>query len=132
MKRSSGPLIRFSPNYFLLAVILLFIEMVIGVYVHDCFFRPYGGDFLVVILLYCFARACLNLRVIPVALAVLLFSWFFEWLQYLKLADHLSLGHRASVKLLLGNYFSWTDICCYTSGIIVVLAVEGIRMRGLV
>jgi len=116
----------------LLAVTLLFIEVVIGVYVHDCFVRPYAGDFLVVILLYCIVRAWVNLRVITVALTVLLFSWFIEWLQYLKLADHLPWGHRTTIQLLLGNYFSWTDICCYTSGIIVVLAVEGIRMRGLV
>jgi hypothetical protein len=93
---------------------------------HDRFIRPYAGDFLVVILLYCFVRACFNLRVFPVASGVLLFSYLVEWTQYLKLADHLSLAHNSLARILIGDYFSWTDMLCYTGGFIVIIFFEKI------
>jgi hypothetical protein len=44
---------RFNLRYALLSVLLLGIEIFIGACLHDSIIRPYGGDFLVVILLYC-------------------------------------------------------------------------------
>lgn len=37
--------------------LLLLLEALIAVFVHDRFVRPYLGDVLVVVLLYCLARA---------------------------------------------------------------------------
>lgn len=120
-------MIRFNGNYFFAGLLLLSVEIMIGTFIHDHFIRPYAGDFLVVILLYCFVRAWINLRVIPVAIAVLLFSYFVEWTQYLKLADSLNLGHHSLARILLGDYFSWTDMLCYTFGIVTVIALERIE-----
>jgi hypothetical protein len=102
----------------------LFIEILIGVYAHDNFIRPYAGDFLVVILLYCIIRTILNLPVVWVAVSVLLFSCFVEWTQFIKLADRLQLPRHSLARILLGDYFTWTDIGCYSCGIITVLAIE--------
>jgi hypothetical protein len=128
LKQSSIHIIRFKRNYFLMTLVLLLIEIIIGAFMHDRFIRPYAGDFLVVILLYTFVRAFFNLQVIPAALVVLLFSYFVEWTQYLKLADHLQLSHHSLSRVLLGDYFTWTDILCYTAGIITVIAIEGIKI----
>ena len=69
-------------------------------------------------------RAFFNLRAIPVAAGVLMFSYFIEWTQYLKLADYLQLGHHSLSRVLLGDYFSWTDMLCYTAGILAVMVFE--------
>ena len=42
-------MIRFNKHYFGLAVIILLVEVLIALYVHDDFIRPYLGDVLVVI-----------------------------------------------------------------------------------
>jgi hypothetical protein len=129
LKPSSPHIIRFKRNYFLISLALLLIEIMIGAFLHDRLIRPYAGDFLVVILLYCFVRAFLNLRVVPVAAGVLLFSYFIEWTQYLKLADHLQLGHHSLSRILLGDYFSWTDMLCYTAGFLTAVALERIQIQ---
>jgi hypothetical protein len=129
LKPLSLPIVRFKRNYFLISLALLLIEIMIGAFMHDRFIRPYAGDFLVVILLYCFVRAFFNFQVIPVAIGVLLFSYFIEWTKYLKLADHLKLSHYSLSRILLGDYFSWTDILCYTAGILTVMVFERIQIQ---
>ncbi len=120
-------MMQFNRKYFFISLGLLIVEILIGSYMHDRFIRPYAGDFLVVILLYCMIRACYNHRAFPVALVVLLFSYLVEWTQYLKLADYFHVRHGSLAGILLGNYFSWTDMLCYTLGISVVLVLESLH-----
>jgi hypothetical protein len=47
----TGHMLRFHLRYFLLSVLLLGVEIFIGAYMHDDIIRPYGSDFLVVILI---------------------------------------------------------------------------------
>jgi hypothetical protein len=129
LKYLPGIKIRLNWNYLLISQVLLLMEVFIGVFIHDQFVRPYAGDFLVVIMLYCFVRACIDLRVFPVALTVLLFSYFVEWTQYLQLADFLHLNHHSLLRVLIGDYFCWTDIFCYTGGILTVILLEELFSR---
>ena len=122
-------LIRFHPWYFLFFILLLAVEIYIGFYMHDAVIRPYGGDFLVVILLYCFVKSFLNTPVAGTALAVLLFSYIIETLQYFRLADRLGFRGPSVARTLLGSYFAWNDILCYTLGILAVLAVERVLAK---
>ena len=115
---------RFSLPYFLLSILLLAVEICIAAYLHDRIIRPYGGDFLVVILLYCLVRSFLNTPILPTALAVLVFSYLIETLQYFRLADHLGLKPHSLSRILLGDYFTWTDILSYTLGILFVIGLE--------
>jgi hypothetical protein len=122
---------RFRGWYFLLSLLLLGVEIFIGVYMHDRIIRPYGGDFLVVIWLYCLVRSFWDLPVPVTAVLVLLFSYLVETSQYFHLADRLGFKGRSLMRVLLGSYFTWTDILSYTLGILFVLVVEGIiRRRG--
>ena len=115
---------RFYFWYFLLTIILLGIEIVIGAYMHDGLIRPYGGDFLVVILLYCLVRSGANFPVLPTAAAVLVLAWLVEIGQYFGLADRLGFKGHSLGRILLGSYFSWADMLAYTLGILLVLLVE--------
>ena len=55
--------------------VILIIEIIIGVYIHDAFIRPYIGDVLVVILICCFIRIFI-LRYLLVSLSCFsIFSW---------------------------------------------------------
>jgi len=57
-------------------------------------------------------------------LAVLLFAYLIETLQYFKLADLLGLKPHSIPRIMLGDYFTWTDILSYTLGIATVIVLE--------
>lgn len=98
---------------------------------HDRIVRPYVGDYLVVILLYCVVRCFLDVRVLAAAVWVLVFSYAVEVSQYFHLADHLGFREPSLARVLLGTYFTWTDMLMYTLGILTVLGVEkSIRRDG--
>jgi hypothetical protein len=118
--------LRFNWFYFVLALLIFAIEVLIAVYVHDDFVRPYVGDFLVVVLIYCFVRSFLQSSVIPVALAVLVFSYVVEVLQYFNVVKLIGLEHSRIANIVIGNYFTWTDILSYTLGILFTTLVEKI------
>jgi len=119
---------RFNRNYFLISLLLLLIEIFIGARMHDAFVRPYAGDFLVVILIYCMVRMLFDFGRAEVALGTLLFSYAVEWTQYWHLADHLHLGHHTLARILLGDNFSRVDLACYTFGILTVILIEKILL----
>ena len=118
--------LSFNKNYFGYAVILFFIEFLIGKYAHDEFIRPYVGDFLIVIFLYCLIKAFINIGVKTTAMAVLLISYVTETLQYLNILDFLGLRQSAWANLLLGNYFAWQDILAYSLGVLTIIVIEQI------
>jgi len=99
-------------------------EIVIALYVRDQVIRPYGGDFLVVIFLYCLIKCFLTVDVVALAPAVLLFSYLMEALQYFQLVQVLGLSKYGVVKVVLGTSFEWMDIMAYTLGIVLVIIIE--------
>jgi hypothetical protein len=111
-------------RYFILTISLLVTEILIALYMHDSIIRPYGGDFLVVMLIYCFVMIFLHQPPVPVALGVLLFAYAVEVSQYFHVVVLLGLGHSRAANIILGNSFSWTDMLCYTLGILLVIVVE--------
>ena len=121
-------MIRFQKRYFVFAILLFGIEVLIALFIHDGVIRPYVGDFLVVILIYCFVRSFFTASVFKTALSVLLFAYLLEFLQYLNLIGRLGLQNSRIANLLLGNLFQWGDLVAYTLGIVVVLVLEKINL----
>ncbi|HOY05448.1 MAG TPA: DUF2809 domain-containing protein [Saprospiraceae bacterium] len=111
-------------HYFLAAVLLFAIEVLIALYMHDRFVRPYMGDFLVVILIYCVVRAFVDASVLKTALFVLLFSYTIEVLQYFQIVQRLGLQHVAVARIVIGTSFEWGDLLAYTGGVLLVLLLE--------
>ncbi len=114
----------FNLKYFIFAIVLFIIEVLIALFVRDSFFRPYFGDFLVVILIYCAVRTFINATPLKVAIGVLLFSYLIEVLQYFNIVDRLGLSDNKVAKTVIGYGFEWWDILAYTLGIITVLILE--------
>ncbi len=121
--------LKFQPKYFLVAILIFLGEILIAVYIHDRIIRPYVGDFLVVILIYCFVKAFLDVPVVATALAALLFSYLIETLQYFNIVKILGLQNSKVVTTVIGNSFAWTDIFAYTVGILFVLCMEMILAK---
>ncbi|WP_298740036.1 DUF2809 domain-containing protein [uncultured Chitinophaga sp.] len=115
---------KFSTRYFSLFLLLFITEILIAVFVHDNFIRPYVGDFLVVILIYCFVKAWINAPVKATAIAVLLFAYTVEVLQYFQLVKRLGLQHSRLANIVIGNSFAWSDMIAYTLGILLVVLAE--------
>lgn len=118
-------MLRFSRRYFLWAIALFVVEILIALYTHDRIIRPYGGDVLATIWLYCLGRSFLAVRPARVLLAALLLSYLIEGLQYLDLLGYLGWQHWPLMRVVLGSHFAWGDMLAYTLGALAVLAIEG-------
>ena len=117
-------ILKFNWKYFILAFLLFIVEVLIALYVHDQFIRPYFGDFLVVILIYCFVKSFLDTPFFKTAIAVLVFSFTLEVLQYFDIVTKLGLGHSKFARTVIGTSFEWIDLIAYTLGIAFVIYVE--------
>jgi hypothetical protein len=115
---------RFNAFYFIWTILLLLTEIFIAKYVHDKILRPHGGDFIVVILIYCFIRSFLNTSIKRTAVGVLLFSFLVETMQYFQIVNKLGLEKSTFARTIIGTSFSWIDIIMYILGILTVVLVE--------
>lgn len=115
---------QFNQKYLAIAVLLFLIEILIALFVHDKFVRPYFGDYLVVILIYCFLKSFVNLSVWSAALIVLVFSFTVEIGQYFNMIGLLGLQHSAFARTIIGNSFAWIDLMAYVAGILSVVIIE--------
>ena len=122
-------MLAFNKNYFSLAILFFCIEVLIALFVNDSFIRPYLGDVLVVILIYCFLKSFLQLPVLTVALFVLIFSFTIEFLQFLNIVEKLHLEKSKIARTVIGTSFSWIDLLTYIVGIAIVLVVEKYRFK---
>jgi hypothetical protein len=121
------PMNSTKKQYLIATITLFFIELFIGFFVHDTVIRPFIGDFLVVILLYCFSKSIFNIAPTKAATYVLIFAYLVEIMQGLKFVELIGLSNNKIASILIGTTFSWTDIACYTIGILVVIVVEKLR-----
>jgi hypothetical protein len=120
---------RLSRSYGLLAASLLVVEILIARCAHDGFIRPYAGDFLATILVYCLLKSCWRARPAVAALSALLISYAIEAAQALHLLARLGWQHSGLARLVLGSQFEWGDMLAYTLGVLLVLLAEQQRQR---
>ena len=110
--------------YLSATIILLLTEILIALFVYDGFIRPYVGDFLVVMLIYCFLKIFWKAKPWIVALSTLIFAYAVEIGQYFQLVDRLGLEDNKLAKTIIGYGFDWWDMVAYTAGVVVVLILE--------
>lgn len=115
--------------YGLCFVLIFAIEVLIGMYVHDNFVRPYMVDILVVVLIYCFVRIFIPQGVKQLPFYVFAFACFIEILQYFQLVDVLGISNRVA-RIVLGSTFDFKDILCYAVGFVLIVGAE--RLLGKV
>ncbi len=114
----------FRPVYFILTLVLFAVELLIALYVNDSFVRPYLGDYLVVILLYCFLRSFFKIAVSKATAIVLLISFLVEGFQGLQGIRLLGWQNNRLAQTVLGTSFEWTDLLAYVLGIATVFLAE--------
>ena len=117
-------MLKFQLKYFILAIILFIIEVLIALFAHDNFIRPFVGDVLVVILIYCFIKSFLNSPVVITAIAVLICAYLIEVLQHFKIVEILGLQNSNLARIVIGTSFEWTDLLAYTLGIGMVIFLD--------
>ena len=113
--------------YLAMTVFWLAVEVVIACYVHDRFIRPYVGDVLVVVVVYCFVRIWVPQGVRLLPLYVFLFAAGVEVLQYFHLVELLGVGNNTFLRFVLGWGFDLKDILCYGIGCVFLEGFE--RMK---
>jgi uncharacterized membrane protein YvlD (DUF360 family) len=117
-------MIKLNIRYLSLTVLFFAIETTIALFIHDNFIRPFVGDVLVVMLIYCFVKSFVNWPVKPVIIGVLIFSFFIEYLQYLNFVNTIGLQNSRLANTVLGNSFAWEDVLCYCAGALLVMFGE--------
>lgn len=117
----------FNLKYFLAALVFFLMEVFMAVYVRDTFIRPYGGDFLVVIFLYCLLKGFFRIPVKNAIFAVLIFAYLVETLQYFRFTELLKLQDNKIASVVLGSHFEWLDMLLYTLGGVAIYAAEKSR-----
>ena len=116
-----------NSKYILLTLLLLIIEITIAVFVRDQFIRPFFGDFLAVILVYCGLRI-FKQNILKTALISLFIAYFIEILQYFKFIEITGLIKYKVLAILIGNSFSWLDMLAYTLGFVFILLIENFEI----
>lgn len=98
-------------------------EVAIALFVRDRFVRPYLGDVLAVILVYCGLRAVLPLRSLPAALSAFAIGAAIEIGQAAHVLDLLGVQNRV-IRVVLGGSFEWLDFLAYAAGAGIALVVD--------
>lgn len=104
--------------------LFFFLEVGIARYVRDDFIRPYVGDMLVVIVVYCLVRILVPTGIKFLPLYVFAFAFVVEILQLFDLVAKLGLQNNVFLRIALGSVFDPKDILCYAIGCLFLLVYE--------
>ncbi len=112
-------------GYLMWFIVLVGIEFVIGIFVHDNFIRPYVGDVIIVWVLYTFVKvfAPEKWNSYIIAVAILIFSFIVEFLQLIHIVDILGIENNF-LRVLIGTSFSTRDLLCYTIGTVIICMIN--------
>ena len=117
----------FRIHWLLATLGLLAVEVAIARYAPPGVLRGFGGDVLVVVLVYAFLRSFLALPPARLALGSLLFACAIECLQGLGMVDALGLHGQTALhrvlRIALGSTFDVWDLVAYACGWLVCRAL---------
>lgn len=116
--------------YSILSAILLLIEILIGKFIPSgTWLRNYGGDILVIPLIYCLIR--IFTKILPKLMPILVcgIGFLAEFAQYCHLSDKLGFTRGSLMSIIIGTSFSWLDILCYIIGMLFIYAGIFLRMK---
>ncbi len=122
MKKDIKPRLLYAVAF----TVLVAVEVLIALFVRDRFWRPYGGDIIVMGVLYCLVRIFIPKKVRLLPLYIFGFACLTEGAQALDIVSLLGLEQIGFFKILLGTAFSWIDIVCYAVGGGICLGIQEI------
>ena len=115
---------RPNKTYLIITLLLFLIEALIAIFLKSGFIRHTFGDFLCVILLYCFFKNFIEGHHFKIAISVLILSFSIEFLQLTNYLELFNLQDNHLANLILGSTFNASDLLAYTLGIITVIIFE--------
>jgi len=115
--------------YAVAAIALFAIEVLIALFVHDDFIRPYVGDVLAIAFVYTALRALTPLGFVPALALTVAIALAIEISQALGLLGALGLADNRIARTVLGGVFDWHDLVAYAAGGAIVAAVETLTAR---
>ena len=120
-------MLKFNTSYFFIFLLIFFIEVCIAYFLKTGFIRHTFGDFLVIILLYCFLKSFINVRPLILSLIALGIAFIVEFLQLFPFLEFLGLHENHYAKLILGNTFQISDLVAYIVGALTIILIENKR-----
>lgn len=108
---------------------LFFVEVLIALFVHDRFVRPYVGDMLVVVVVYAFVRIFIPEKCKLLPLYVFVFAAGVEVLQLFHIVEVLGMENNPFLRTLIGSVFDFKDVLCYGIGCIVLGIYEWVKSK---
>ncbi|MBO0590335.1 DUF2809 domain-containing protein [Cellulophaga sp. E16_2] len=114
----------FNKIHFTVFSTILVLEIAIAYFLKTGFIRHTVGDFLVVILIYCFLRSFIKTNPLYMAIVTLVLSYTVEFLQRTTFLQLLNLDQNKWANLIFGNSFSIQDLVAYTLGVITVFYLD--------
>ncbi len=119
-------MIKFNLKYFLLFIMFLIIEIIIAIFIHDAVVRPYVGDILVVVLMYCLCRSFFNINSKWFPVYIFGFATIVEIMQMINIVSLLNLEGNTIARIIIGTTFDFKDIGCYFMGALLLIGWEAI------
>lgn len=110
-----------QPVYLYSTLGIFLIELCLALFVRDSFFRPFVGDILAVILLYCFFKIGISADDRMLALGVWTFACLLEVGQYFQILNWLGWQDQQLLRIVLGSTFDGLDILAYSLGCLTIL-----------
>lgn len=108
--------LTFSRRACLFTSALFAIECIIATYFHDPLLRSFGGDVLVMPLMYSFLRMFVSFSGTGLVWALFAFACLIEIGQYFHLASWLGLAPHSWGEIILGATFDPKDLLAYALG----------------
>jgi hypothetical protein len=113
----------FNIQFFVWSFLLLSTEILIALFGKG-FLRHFVGDFLVVVLIYCFIRIFFKAKNdFKLISSIFIFSISIELLQILKLPKVLHVKSPV-METILGSTFDWLDLLAYFLGCLLILLIN--------
>lgn len=109
-------MIKFNFKFFIIFLISLILEIIIALFIHDDFIRPFIGDVLVVILIYFLIKSFIKNDITLLPLYIFLFAAFIEICQYFNIVKLLGFENNTFISIILGSTFDFKDLLCYFVG----------------
>lgn len=116
--------IIFNPYYFVAFLCLLLIESCIAIFLKDGFIRYTVGDFLAVMLLYCFFKSFIKAHNLHIAITTLIIAYCIELFQLTDMVRYGMLKEYKWIGIILGSHFSIGDLIAYSLGTVSILYLD--------
>lgn len=115
---------QLKKNYIVLTILFFIVEVLIATYLKSGFIRYTFGDYIAVILLFCFIKSFVNINSFKIAIGVLVFAFLLEFLQWFNILELLNLQNYHLLKVILGSTFGISDLIAYTLGVVTIIIFE--------